>query len=141
MTSPANHCSTIFGNFSSRPEILRAGESFFAKFGWAGIALARFLPGVRAIVPVVAGTSGMSPLPFYVANVGSAIVWAPAHLVPAALAGAGVASAGQLSRQVEIATVSAALVTGIMIWWLIRHRAGLAGRFGKWLKRNRMHPP
>lgn len=127
--------------FSSRPEILRAGESFFARFGWAGIALARFLPGVRAIVPVVAGTSGMRPLPFYAANVGSAIVWAPAHLVPAALAGAGIASAGQLGPQGEIAIVSGALLIGTMIWWLIRHRAGLAGQFGKWFKRNKRPPP
>jgi membrane protein DedA with SNARE-associated domain len=127
--------------FSSRPEILQAGESFFGRYGWAGIALARFLPGVRAIVPVVAGTSGMRPLPFYAANVGSAIVWAPVHLVPAALAGSGIASATQLSPQGEITIVVGAVLLGMTIWWLIRHRAGLAGQFVEWFQHNRRPPP
>ncbi len=127
--------------FSSRPDILVAGERFFGRYGWAGIALARFLPGVRAIVPVVAGTSGMRPLPFFAANVGSAIVWAPAHLIPAALAGSGIASVGQLSPQVEISIVGGAVLIGTTIWWLIRHRAAVAGRFGRWLERNRKPPP
>jgi membrane protein DedA with SNARE-associated domain len=127
--------------FSSRPEILKAGENFFGRYGWAGIALARFLPGVRAIVPVVAGTSGMRPLPFYAANVGSAIVWAPAHLLPASLAGSGIASASQLRPQDEIAIVGGALLLGTTIWWVIRHRVGLARQFGIWFQGNRRPPP
>ena len=126
--------------FSSRPEILKTGENFFGRYGWAGIALARFLPGVRAIVPVVAGTSGMRPLPFYAANVGSAIIWAPAHLVPAALAASGVASANQLSPQAEIAIVGGAVLLGAMIWWLISRRYKLAGQFGKRFQRKRRPP-
>jgi membrane protein DedA with SNARE-associated domain len=47
-----------------------------------GVATARFLPGLRAVVPVVAGMFGMRPTAFYTANVTSAVVWAPLHILP-----------------------------------------------------------
>lgn len=90
-------------------EILPIGEAFFTKYGWTGIAIARFLPGVRAIVPVVAGTSGMKPVPFYAANIASAIVWAPAHLLPAAFAGLGLGFINQISPQTEVELVIGAV--------------------------------
>lgn len=120
------HRITSVWPFSSRPEILQIGEAFFAKYGWTGIAIARFLPGVRAIVPVVAGTSGMRPLPFYAANIGSAVVWAPAHLVPAAFAGVGLGFINQISPQTEIELVIGAVVLGLAYWGIHRARPRIA---------------
>lgn len=108
--------------FSTNKDLLQAGETFFGKYGWAGIAIARFLPGVRAIVPVVAGTSGMKPLPFYVANIGSAIVWAPAHLVPAALAGAGLKG---MDLRAELIVLIVGGLLGLTLWLIWRHYPGL----------------
>ena len=119
--SQRSRISTIWP-FSARPEILVVGEAFFAKYGWAGIAIARFLPGIRAIVPVVAGTSGMKPLPFYVANIGSAAVWAPAHLLPAAFAGFGLGSINQIDPRTEIELVVGLVVLALGLWGVHRAR-------------------
>jgi len=116
------HRITAVWPFSSRPEILQIGEAFFTRYGWTGIAIARFLPGVRAIVPVVAGTSGMKPLPFYAANIGSAIVWAPAHLVPAAFAGVGLGFINTISPQTEIELAIGAVGLALAYWGIRRSR-------------------
>ena len=133
------HRITAIWPFSSRPEILQIGEAFFTKYGWTGIAIARFLPGVRAIVPVVAGTSGMRPLPFYAANVGSAIVWAPAHLVPAAFAGIGLGFINQISPQTEIELVIGAVVLGLAYWGIRRARGRIARYVQSVFRRLRGH--
>ncbi|MBU1306759.1 MAG: DedA family protein [Alphaproteobacteria bacterium] len=96
--------------FAAYPRLITAGENFFRRYGWGSIAIARFLPGVRAIVPVVAGTSGMKPLPFYFANISSALVWAPLHILPAAAAGYGIGRANFLDTRTEIALALSILV-------------------------------
>lgn len=120
------HRITAIWPFSSHPEILRIGEAFFTKYGWTGIAIARFLPGVRAIVPVVAGTSGMRPLPFYAANIGSALVWAPAHLLPAAFAGFGLGFINQINPQTEVELVIGGLVLALGLWGFHRARGPIS---------------
>ncbi len=72
--------------FARRPGLLRQGTAFFGRWGMLGVATARFLPGLRAVVPVVAGMFGMRPTAFYAANVTSAIVWAPLHILPGTVA-------------------------------------------------------
>jgi membrane protein DedA with SNARE-associated domain len=72
--------------FASRPGLLRQGTAFFGRWGMLGVATARFLPGLRAVVPVVAGMFGMRPTAFYAANITSAIVWAPLHILPGTIA-------------------------------------------------------
>tara|TARA_R110002020_G_scaffold25225_15_gene82162 strand:+ start:964 stop:1734 length:771 start_codon:yes stop_codon:yes gene_type:complete len=119
---------TAIWPFSSRPEILRIGEAYFTRYGWTGIAIARFLPGVRAIVPVVAGTSGMRPLPFYAANIGSAIVWAPVHILPAAFAGYGLGFINQINPQTEIELFIGGLAFALGVWGVHRAR-GRISRF------------
>jgi membrane-associated protein len=44
------------------------GEVFFQKYGKAAVLFARFLPPVRAFVPVTAGAMGMTPRQFYPIN-------------------------------------------------------------------------
>lgn len=72
---------------SRYPRALAQAESFFARFGAPSVALARFVPGLRAAVPMVAGMAGMRLRIFLVADILSAIVWAPLHIVPAQFAG------------------------------------------------------
>ncbi len=62
-------------------------ESFFHRYGTASVAVCRFLPVLRSTVPLVAGMAGMARSRFLIANVSSAFVWAPAHVVPAQFAG------------------------------------------------------
>jgi membrane protein DedA with SNARE-associated domain len=50
------------------------------------VFLARFVPPVRAFVPLTAGALGMPPLRFYPVNAAAILLWAPAHVLPGVLA-------------------------------------------------------
>jgi membrane protein DedA with SNARE-associated domain len=72
---------------ANRPQIMARADRFFARYGSFSVALCRFIPVLRSTVPLVAGIAGMSTRRFLIANVASALVWAPAHVFPAQLAG------------------------------------------------------
>ncbi|PZU58746.1 MAG: DedA family protein [Sphingobium sp.] len=65
---------------------------FFRRYGFASVFLGRFLGPVRATVPVVAGVMAMPQRAFQIANVLSALVWAPALLAPGYFAGQQIAA-------------------------------------------------
>jgi undecaprenyl-diphosphatase len=73
--------------FAKRPELLAQAERFFARYGMASVAICRFLPVLRSTVPLVAGMVGMRRGRFLAANVLSAFIWAPVHVLPAKYAG------------------------------------------------------
>jgi undecaprenyl-diphosphatase len=73
--------------FSHRPALMENAVSFFERYGTYSVALCRFVPILRSTVPLVAGMAGMRQRRFVAANVASALVWAPAHIYPAQLAG------------------------------------------------------
>lgn len=72
---------------SRRPDLMERADRFFDRYGVYSIAFCRFLPVFRSTVPLVAGMAGMSRNRFIIANVASALVWAPAHVYPAQIAG------------------------------------------------------
>lgn len=67
---------------SRHPDLLPRGERFFRRWGVAGVFLGRFFGPLRSVMPVVAGICGMPRVPFQIANVTSAIIWATGILVP-----------------------------------------------------------
>ncbi|OUL73285.1 bifunctional DedA family/phosphatase PAP2 family protein [Paraburkholderia hospita] len=98
--------------FRRHPQVLDAGHSFFEKHGAKSVVFARFIGPLRAIVPVVAGMLGMTPMRFYVMNVFSALLWAPAHILPGVVFGASVQLAGAISFRIAVII---ALLGGI-VW-------------------------
>lgn len=74
--------------FRTYPLLLKTGEKFFHKYGPMSVFIGRFVGPVRALVPMVAGMLGMPPLRFMVANILSAIGWAPAYMLPGIILGA-----------------------------------------------------
>lgn len=68
--------------FSRHPELLEQGRKFFERFGLASVFVGRFFGPLRATVPLLAGIARMRPLPFWLSNIGSALIWAPALLLP-----------------------------------------------------------
>jgi membrane protein DedA with SNARE-associated domain len=74
--------------FRSHPALLKTGEKFFHKYGSMSVFIGRFVGPVRALVPMIAGMLGMKPWKFTIANVTSAIGWAPAYMLPGILLGA-----------------------------------------------------
>ncbi len=77
--------------FATRPMLMSHAERFFHRYGTASVAICRFVPVLRSTVPLVAGMAGMTRSRFLLANVSSAFVWAPAHVVPAQFAGMSLA--------------------------------------------------
>ncbi|HVX82751.1 MAG: DedA family protein [Devosia sp.] len=67
-----------------KPQIAQ-GELFFQHHGGKSVFIGRFIPGVKAIVPGVAGMLGMPWYRFFVINVISAFCWAAAHILPGLL--------------------------------------------------------
>lgn len=78
----------IMWPFRRNPSLLMTGEIYFYKYGSMSVFIGRFVGPVRALVPLVAGMLGMKPLQFIIANVTSAILWAPAYMLPGILLGA-----------------------------------------------------
>ena len=74
--------------FANHPEWITRGEGFFLRHGAAGIALGRFVGPIRPILPLIAGMLSFPVLRFHVVNVGSALLWAPAYILPGFLLGA-----------------------------------------------------
>jgi membrane protein DedA with SNARE-associated domain len=73
--------------FRTRPALIGQAEAFFYRYGTLSVALCRFVPVLRSTVPLVAGMAGMRRRRFLLANICSACVWAPAHVLPAQFAG------------------------------------------------------
>lgn len=67
--------------FKRHPDILERGYAFFERFGTASVFVGRFFGPMRAVIPLVAGILGMPTGRFWLANVASAFIWAPALLI------------------------------------------------------------
>ena len=63
-----------------------AGEAFFRKWGTFGVFVGRFFGPLRSIMPLVAGICGMRQVPFQIANLASAVLWATGVLTPGIVA-------------------------------------------------------
>jgi membrane protein DedA with SNARE-associated domain/membrane-associated phospholipid phosphatase len=90
---------------SRYPQILSLGEQAFAKHGGKSVFIARFAPAIRAIVPLVAGILRMNPIRFYAVNILSALAWAPAHILPAVLAGASLGLFGAVAGRLLVLVI------------------------------------
>lgn len=69
--------------FRTRPHLITQGEKFFETYGAFGVFFGHFFGPVRAVIPVVAGMFRMRELPFQIANVLSAFIWAGGVIAPA----------------------------------------------------------
>lgn len=113
--------------FRNDPELIAQGHRFFVRWGVLSVVIGRFFGPLRAIVPIVAGMMEMPQLRFQLANVGSAIVWLPALMVPGAIAGTlfrNVTNFGEKAFvYVFIAFVIFPLAVGFIAWLRKRKRA------------------
>jgi membrane protein DedA with SNARE-associated domain/membrane-associated phospholipid phosphatase len=132
---------------SRYPALMAKGEDFVKLHGGKSIAIGRFVPGVKAVVPGIVGMLGMSQMFFLVVNISSGAVWSIAHLLPGILIGQGLALAGEVSGRLALVLV---VLLGILFvaGWLIRIiAAGLApyarsvlARISNWARGSRYRP-
>lgn len=106
--------------FRKHPNILARGQSFFDAHGAKSVFIGRFVGPVRALVPLIAGMLGVKPLRFTIANIASAIGWAPAYLLPGILLGA---ASVELPSEVTARVILMFILTTLFIilcLWLIK---------------------
>jgi undecaprenyl-diphosphatase len=70
------------------PGAVNRAEALFHRHGGKSVVMGRFVGPVRPVIPAVVGMLGMPPGRFLLANLGSAVIWAPAYLLPGVVFGA-----------------------------------------------------
>jgi len=100
------------------PQFVDRSEDFIRRYGVGSVFLARFAAVVRAFVPLVAGILQMSPRQFYVANVLSALAWAPAHVFPGVLLALTIRLTGASGGELVIYLVASVIALSIGGWAL-----------------------
>lgn len=101
--------------------MVESGEAFFKRHGGKSVFIGRFVPGVKSVVPGIAGMAGMNFTRFSVVNFTSAVAWAVSHLGPGILAGSALGAIGQISGRL-------ALVLGALLVIIF-----LTVMLGRWL--------
>jgi len=112
------------------PGVIAQSEAFFNRWGTLAVFFARFVPPIRAFVPLTAGALGMPPTRFYAVNIPAILLWAPAHVLP------GVLAVSALHQYVDLphhggvakhcwilAVIGVALIVGL-VFWILRRRQG-----------------
>jgi membrane protein DedA with SNARE-associated domain len=109
--------------FTRHPDWLDRGHAFFNRHGGKSVAIGRFFGPVRAVIPLAAGMMEMPQRNFWIANIGSAIVWAPAVALPGAALGWSLERLSLESPMVQGALWAAAglLIAGYLV---LRRRRG-----------------
>jgi len=76
--------SKIFANgfWFIKPTHFKKGEEFLKKHGAKSVFIGRFIPSIKEIIPLIAGTFGMKRLPFMIWNILGAIGWSLVWILP-----------------------------------------------------------
>ncbi len=107
---------------SGYPGLMAQSEAFFHRWGALAVFFARFVPPVRAFVPVTAGALGMPPGRFYPVNIAAVVAWAFAHVVPGVLAVtalhhfAGLPHHEHVGKHLWILAVIAGAIVALGVW-------------------------
>jgi len=112
------------------PRVVAQSEAFFHRWGALAVFFVRFVPSIRAFVPITAGALGMSPPRFYAVNIPAVLLWAPAHVLPGVLAisalhqYAGIPHHTGVARHYWILSVLGGALIVALATWTIRRRHG-----------------
>ena len=116
---------------SKYPGVIARSEAFFNRWGALAVFFARFVPPIRAFVPITAGALGMPPMRFYAVNIPAILLWAPAHVLPGVLAVsalheyAGFPHHGGVARHYwMLAVIVGASIIGLTTWIVRRRYSG-----------------
>lgn len=113
------------------PRVVVQSETFFHRWGALAVFFARFVPPIRAFVPITAGALGMPPSRFYAVNVPAILVWALAHVLPGVLAisvlheYAGISHHTGIGKHYWMLSVLGGALIVALATWTIRRRHGV----------------
>ncbi|MFB9266714.1 DedA family protein [Bradyrhizobium erythrophlei] len=115
---------------SSYPRVVAQSEAFFDRWGMFAVFFARFVPPIRAFVPITAGALGMPPVQFYGINIPAILLWATAHVLPGVLAVtalhdyAGLPHHEHTGKHLWMFAVAGGAIIVALAVWTIRRRHG-----------------
>jgi len=99
--------------FSRYPDLLRDGIRFFGRHGGKSVFIGRFFGPMRAVIPLAAGVLQMPRGGFWVANLLSALIWAPMLL----LVGDAIGTAGD--RLIGAGRTFPLLLVGLIVFGVV----------------------
>jgi len=97
---------------------------FFGRWGTAAVFLTRFLPGLRAVVPVFAGVTHQRPRSVVLPLAAASALWYGALVWAGTVAGHNLDRVLEALGRVNLWLLAAALATGAAAagwWWRTRH--------------------
>jgi membrane-associated protein len=116
---------------SNYPRVIAQSEAFFCRWGMWAVFFARFVPPIRAFVPLTAGALDMPPVRFYTVNIPAILVWAPLHVLPGVLAvsvldryGVFQHTGGSAKHHWVPLIIAGALVLALAVWTIRRRNGG-----------------
>lgn len=96
----------------------------FRRWGLWAVFLSRFFAPLRAFIPVVAGLSGMGQGRFQIANIPSAILWAPLLLMPGQAVGWATGLFREEGRPIVALAMLGVAGVGLAAWALVNALRG-----------------
>ena len=114
---------TRLGRYLLHPGQLQTVRRFYDRWGTAAIFYTRFLPGLRAVVPVFAGVSRQKPLLVAFPLLVASAIWYGAIVWVGAFAGHNLEAVLRLQSRVSTTLAGIAVVLfGLVAFWWFRSR-------------------
>lgn len=107
-----------FWLFHKYSDVIDKGEFYFLRHGSKSVFIGRFIPGIKAVIPGIAGITGMDIMRFTYINVISALVWTAAHLLPGMGIGLGINSLITSGHE-DILFAFGAISLVLFVLWLV----------------------
>ena len=120
--------------FKNHLPLIARGEVFFQRHGGKAIFIGRFITGLKAVVPGIAGMLGMNWGYFTFINTISAFVWAASHILPGMFLTQWLKSIGlSLELVIIFGTVILAAVFVLIHYWkrILLFFAPWMGEYGR----------
>jgi membrane-associated protein len=115
------------------PRVVAQSETFFKRWGTWAVFFARFVPPIRAFVPVTAGALAMPPSRFYPVNVVAVLLWAPLHVLPGVMAvslldryGLFEGTGGSAKHHWMPIIIGGGIILALAVWTIRRRNGGNA---------------
>jgi undecaprenyl-diphosphatase len=110
--------------------LIARGEIFFYRHGGKAIVIGRFITGIKAVIPGVAGMLSMPYPRFFVINLFSSFLWAAVHILPGMLLTDWLDSMGLSLEMLIIVGTGVLIVVAILLHYWRPILRGVVWPFG-----------
>jgi undecaprenyl-diphosphatase len=115
--------------FKNYLPLIARGEVFFQRHGGKAIFIGRFITGLKAVVPGIAGMLGMNWAYFTLINTISAFIWAASHILPGMFLTEWLDSIG---LSMELVIIYGTIILGV-VFLLIHYWKRILLFFAPWM--------